>query len=72
MHPEVDPSTGGYAPEQKSHQQGPSIARSIENPYILQEALNKVQASLDEVIQIFEREGATLSSDGNFEQGEKA
>lgn len=52
-------------------QEGSSIFQSIENPYALQEAINKLEGSLDEVIRLFQGERETLASDGGFEKGKE-
>lgn len=52
-------------------QEGGSIFQSIENPYALQEAINKLEASLDEIILLFRGERDTLASDGGFEKGKE-
>ena len=69
VHPTTDAKSGSYMPERTEGQQGPSIFHAIENPYALKEALNKLEASLDEVIDLFKGEGSTLSKDGDFAQG---
>ncbi|CAO1616961.1 unnamed protein product [Sympodiomycopsis kandeliae] len=51
--------------------EGASIFQSIENPYALQEAINKLESSLDEVIHLFQGERETLASDGGFEKGKE-
>lgn len=52
-------------------QEGSSIFQSIENPYALQEAINKLESSLDEVIHLFQGERETLASDGGFDKGKE-
>lgn len=52
-------------------QEGTSIFQSIENPYALQEAVNKLQSSLDEVIGLFKGERETLAKDGSFDKGKE-
>lgn len=72
VHPVNDPGAGQYPPESEEHQQGPSIYRSIENPYALKEAMNKLESALDEIIKLFKGEGQTLSKDGDFAEGNAA
>ena len=52
-------------------QEGSSIFQSIENPYKLQESINKLESALDEVISMFQGERQTLASDGGFEKGKE-
>jgi len=52
-------------------QQGASIFHSIENPYALKEAINKLESSLDEIISLFQGEGNTLAKDGDFSKGKE-
>lgn len=65
VHPAVDPVSNPHP----AKTQGRSIFHSIENPYLLKEALNKLESALDEVIGIFQGEGKTLSKDGDFDEG---
>ena len=67
VHPTTDPNSGLHKPKE----QGPSIFHSIENPYALREALNKLESSLDEIISMFESEGSTLAKDGSFSTGKE-
>jgi hypothetical protein len=52
-------------------QQGASIFHSIENPYLLKEAVTKLESSLDEIISLFQGEGDTLAKDGDFKKGKE-
>lgn len=51
--------------------EGASIFQSIENPYALQQAVNRLEDSLDEIILMFRGERDTLASDGGFEKGKE-
>jgi hypothetical protein len=57
VHPMNDPQSDPHP----AKTQGSSIFHSIENPYALQEALNKLESSLDEIISLFQGEGNFLS-----------
>ncbi|SPO32512.1 uncharacterized protein UTRI_04256 [Ustilago trichophora] len=48
-----------------------TIFSAIENPYALQEALTKLESSLDEVIGLFQAEKNTLAREGNFSKGKQ-
>ncbi|UZJ53943.1 hypothetical protein CBS101457_003263 [Exobasidium rhododendri] len=67
VHPPGDMESDPHPPKQ----QGASIFHSIENPYALQEALNKLESSLDEIISMFQGEGNTLAKDGDFLKGKE-
>ncbi|PWN27700.1 hypothetical protein BDZ90DRAFT_260185 [Jaminaea rosea] len=67
----VFPPTDNKPDPSPPKQEGASIFQSIENPYALQEAINKLEGSLDEVIRLFQGERETLASDGGFEKGKE-
>ncbi|PWN21539.1 hypothetical protein BCV69DRAFT_258810 [Microstroma glucosiphilum] len=67
----VAPPTDNVANPDPPKQEGSSIFQSIENPYALQEAINKLESSLDEVIHLFQGERETLASDGGFDKGKE-
>ncbi|SPC67980.1 uncharacterized protein UHOD_05467 [Ustilago sp. UG-2017b] len=48
-----------------------TIFSAIENPYALQEAINKLESSLDEVISLFQAEKNTLAREGGFTKGKQ-
>ena len=67
----VAPPTDNVPNPSPPKQEGSSIFQSIENPYALQEAINKLESSLDEVIHLFQGERETLASDGGFDKGKE-
>ncbi|CAO1613753.1 unnamed protein product [Parajaminaea phylloscopi] len=67
----VYPATETHTDPNPPQQEGGSIFQSIENPYALREAVNKLESSLEDVIRMFEQERETLASDGNFEHGKE-
>lgn len=55
----------------ESHRPKSTIFRAIENPYALQEALNKLETNLDEIISLFQGEKNTLGGEGGFSKGKE-
>lgn len=49
-----------------------SHSSSIENPYALKEAINKLESALDEILGLFQGERDTLAKDGSFSKGKEA
>ncbi|CAO1625605.1 unnamed protein product [Jaminaea pallidilutea] len=67
----VFPATESQPDPNPPKQEGGSIFQSIENPYALQTAINKLENSLDDIIHLYEGERETLASDGGFEKGKQ-
>ncbi|PWY98313.1 hypothetical protein BCV70DRAFT_37627 [Testicularia cyperi] len=55
----------------EAHQAKATIFQAIENPYALQEALNRLESALDEVIGLFQAEKNTLAKEGGFSKGKE-
>ena len=55
----------------EAHRPQSTIFGAIENPYALQEALTKLESSLDQVISLFQAEKNTLGADGAFTKGKQ-
>lgn len=55
----------------ESHRPKSTIFHAIENPYALQEALNRLESSLDEIIGMFQAEKNTLAREGGFSKGKE-
>ena len=54
-----------------AHRPKSTIFHAIENPYALQEALNKLESALDEIIGMFQGEKNTLGREGGFSKGKE-
>ncbi len=50
-------------------EEGNSLFHSIENPYALQEAVNKMESALDEIIDLLQSENRTTGAEGSFSAG---
>jgi hypothetical protein len=64
----VDPVSNPHP----AKEQGDTIFHSIENPYALKEAVNKLESALDEILSLFKGERDTLAKDGSFNAGKEA
>lgn len=55
----------------EAHRPKSTIFQAIENPYALQEALNKLESALDDIIGMFQAEKNTLAREGGFTKGKE-
>lgn len=52
--------------------EGRGIFQSVENPYQLSEAINRLENSLEDILSMFKEEGDTTGAEGSFTAGREA